>query len=90
MIQLIQLTKEELTAAILEGVDLKFKDLKEHFQPVQPSDYLSRNEVTKMLGINIVTLHNWTKKGILKSVGIGGRVYYLRSDIEKALIPLNK
>lgn len=89
-VQLIQLTKEELTAEILKGVQSQFDDLKKHFQPTEPKAYLSRNEVAELLKIDLSSVHNWTKRGILKSFGIGGRVYYLRSDIEACLIPLNQ
>ncbi len=89
-VQLIQLTKEELTAEILKGVQSQFDDLKKHFQPNEPKVYLSRIEVAELLKIDISSVHNWTKRGILKSFGISGRVYYLRSDIEASLIPLNQ
>lgn len=41
-----------------------------------------------MLGINLTTLNNWTKKGILISYGIGGRVYYKRHEVENAIQPV--
>lgn len=52
------------------------------------SDLLTRQQVAEMLSIDLSTLHNWTKKGKLISYGIGHRVYYKRSEIEQAIIPL--
>jgi len=52
--------------------------------------YLSRKEVAEMLGIALSTLHNYVKAGKVKAYGLGGRVFFLRSDIEKALKPLNE
>ncbi len=44
--------------------------------------FLSRQEVAKMLGISLVTLHNHNKKGILRpSHKIGRKPLYLYEDI---------
>ena len=51
--------------------------------------YLTRKEVSKMLKVDLSTIHNWTKQNILTSYGIGGRVYYKLEDVEKAIIKLN-
>ena len=82
-------TPEELTEAILNGVDKKLNELKEQFQPKEPTEYLTRNEVKNLLKVDLSTVHNWTKKGKLKSYGIGNRVYYKRKEVEQTLIPLN-
>ncbi|WP_455004964.1 helix-turn-helix domain-containing protein [Capnocytophaga gingivalis] len=87
-IQFIQTSPEQLQAAIIEGVRKELNELKKDFQPKEPTVYLSRQEVKQMLGINLTTLNNWTKKGILISYGIGGRVYYKRHEVEKAIIQL--
>lgn len=87
-VQLIQVTPEQLQNAIIKGVNSKIEDLKQCFQPKEPTVYLERNEVSKMLKINLSTLHNWTKKGILKSYGIGRRTYYKRVEVENAIVEL--
>jgi predicted DNA-binding transcriptional regulator AlpA len=88
-IQLIQITPEQLQNEILKGVKVQLDELKKHFTPKEPNEYLSRNEVAKMLGIDLSTLHNWNKKKILNPVCIGARVYYLRSEIETSIKPIN-
>lgn len=88
-VQLIQITKEELTADFLKVVQSQIDDLKIHFQPKQPNEYLSRNEVKNMLGVDLSTLHNWNKKKILNPLAISGRIFYLRSEIEASIKPLN-
>lgn len=88
-IQFIQTTPEELQTAIIKGVKDHLEDFKKNFQSKQPAEYLTRNEVAKMLKIDLSSVHNWTKKGKLKSYGIGGRVYYKFSEIEKAIVKLN-
>jgi hypothetical protein len=34
------------------------------------------------------TIENWTKKGYLTKYGIGRAIYYKRSEVESAIIPL--
>lgn len=53
-------------------------------------EYLTRRQVADLFQIELSTLHNWCKKGKLKPYGTGNRVYFLRSDIDKALVPLNQ
>jgi len=88
-VQFIQVTPEQLQDAIIEGVKTQLQDLKQHFQPKEPKQYLTRQEVAKMLSVDLSTVHNWTKKGILTANQIGGRVFYLRTDVENAIVKLN-
>ena len=83
-------TPQQLTEAILNGVDEKINDLKANFQPKEPTEYLTRKEVKELLKVDLSTVHNWTKKGKLKSYGIGNRVYYKRHEVENVLKPLNQ
>jgi predicted DNA-binding transcriptional regulator AlpA len=87
-IQFIQVTPEQLKKEILTGVKTQLDEFLKTFTPKQPNDYLSRKDVAKMFGVDISTLHNWNKSGKLKPLGLGARVYYLRSDIEQSLTPL--
>lgn len=87
---LIHVTPEELQNAIIEGVKTQLQDLKSHFQPKEPNEYLTRSDVAQMLKIDLSSVHNWTKKGVLISYQIGGRVYYKRAEIENAIIKLKK
>ncbi len=87
-IQFIQVTPEQLQNAIIQGVKTQLEDLKTHFQPKEPKQYLTRQEVSQMLSVDLSTVHNWTKKGILTANQIGGRVFYLRSNVENAIVKL--
>lgn len=89
-IQFVQVTPKQLQDAIIEGVKTQLNDLKTHFQPKEPTEYLTRVEVAKMLKIDLSSVHNWTKKGILNAYQIGGRVLYKRAEVESAIIKLNK
>lgn len=63
--------------------------LSAQFQPITPTEYLTRNEVCKLLKIDLSSLHRWRKEGKIPSFGISNRVYFKRSDID-AIINQNK
>ncbi len=88
-VQFISVTPEQLQNAIIEGVKSQLQDLKSHFQPKEPTEYLSRQEVAEMLSVDLSTIHNWKTKGILNAYQIGGRVFFKRSEVEKAIVKLN-
>ncbi|MDL5511722.1 helix-turn-helix domain-containing protein [Arenibacter sp. M-2] len=72
----------------LTRVEEELENIKMNFQPMAPVELMTRQEVADYFKINITTLWNWTKKGRLKSYGIGYRVYYKRSEIETSLIKI--
>lgn len=50
--------------------------------------YLTRFEAAKLLKISLVTLHDWTQRGILKAYRVAGaatRVYYKPQEIDAAM-----
>ena len=83
--QQIQLQLPEEYQSDISFIKQTLVDLEKHFQPKEPTEYLTRIEVTKMLKIKIGCLYNWTKEGILTSYQIGGRVYYKRSEIDNSI-----
>ena len=88
-IQFIQITPEQFHETIISGVKSELEKLKTEFQPKQPTEFLTRNQVKELLDVDLSTVHNWTKKGKLQAYGIAGRVYYKRSEVEQALKPIN-
>lgn len=88
-VQFIQITPEEFQESILNGVQEQISLLKAEFQPKEPTEYLTRNEVAQLLKVDLSTVHNWTKKGKIKAYGLGNRVYYKRHELNKSLIPIN-
>jgi len=75
----------------LEEIKIQIENLKKEFQPKAPTEYLTRQDVSELLKVNLSTVHNWTKNGTLISYGIGGsRIYYKRSEVEEALVKLEK
>lgn len=66
----------------------QMEEIKNNFMPKPLEEYLTRNEVAKMLKCDLFTVHNWTVKGKLKKYCIGNRTYYKRSEVEAAIIPI--
>jgi hypothetical protein len=87
-VQFIQTTPDQLQDAILAGVRAELEMLKKEFQPKEPTEFLTRNEVRDLLKVDLSTVHNWTKRGRLKAYGIAGRVYYKRDEVQSAMKPL--
>lgn len=59
--------------------------LSAQFQPIQPTEYLTRSEVCELLKIDLSTLHRWRKDGTISSFGIGNRVFIKRSEIDQII-----
>ena len=74
LITLINDVVKKETIAIIDAVNFK-----------KPNKYITRSEVSRMLDVNISTLHNWNKSGKLKARTLGNRVYYTTEDIDNAL-----
>ena len=89
-IQFIGTTPTALIDLIDKTVNNRLQDLKKCFQPKEPTEYLSRQDIAEMLQIDLSSVHNWTKKGILTAYQISGRVYYKRAEVESAIVKLNK
>lgn len=83
-------TPEKLTENILQGVRKEIEELKQHFQPKEPDDLLTRKETSALLKISLVCLHDWINKGILKHYKIGNRTYLSRKEINEVLYNSNK
>jgi predicted DNA-binding transcriptional regulator AlpA len=88
-IQFIQYN-DQFKNEINEGVKNQLQDFLKHFTPTQPKEYLTRTDVAKMLSIDLSTVHNMCKSKRLNPLSLGGsRVYFLRSEVEASLRPIN-
>lgn len=88
-IQFISTTPQELQQQINEGVKIQLETFLKNFAPIQPKEYLTKSDISKMFDVNIGTVTNWCKSKRLNPLGIGSRVYFLRSEVEANLKPLN-
>ena len=78
------MTAEQLTK-LFTDLQNQINELKLHYEPKQPTEYLTRKEVANLLKCDLSTIWNWSNKGKLIPYGIGNRTYYKRNDIELAL-----
>lgn len=68
--EVITSTKKELEAVVLAD---------------KAEKYLSPNQVSEMLGVDLTTLWRWAKKKYLTPVEVGGKRRYRSSDIKAIL-----
>ena len=59
----------------------------QHVEP-DKEELMTPEEVAIFFKRHKDTIENWTKKGYLIKYGIGRAVYYKRSEVESAIIPL--
>lgn len=51
---------------------------------------LTLDETAKYFKKSRDTIENWVKKGYLQSYGVGASIFFKKSELETALIPLKK
>ena len=66
---------EQLTKLFID-LQNQINELKLHFEPKQPTEYLTRNEVAELLKCDLSTIWLWCKKGKLKPNSICNTFYY--------------
>lgn len=57
------------------------KETKAETSADQSEKFLTRSEVARLLKITLPTLHDWTKKGLLKAYRIGNRIRYKEVEV---------
>lgn len=86
--QLHNISPDEFKAAILEEIREELKTLSKNFQPVKPTEYITRQEARKLLKVSLATISDWNKKGIIKPYRLGNLIRYKRSELDQALIKI--
>lgn len=90
-ILLQELTPHQLGNLIDEKIVNRLEHLKKHLDNKRATDeLLTRDETCKFLKIDSSTLWAWSKKGKVKTYGIGARRYYKRSELLESLTLLKK
>lgn len=89
-LQFIQISPEKFRSEILQDFKKEIDLLKKEYQPKEPTEFLTRNEVADLLKVDISTVHNFRKRGLLKAYSIGTRVYFKRDEVEQSLIELKR
>lgn len=86
---LFQINLEPLERVVHEAASRAISEALKGFSGMQQAkavpELLTRQEAAKKLKITLPTLSDWTKRKLLKSYTIGGRIYYKSEELEKAL-----
>lgn len=87
-IVLISIPIEELKEIIGEVVQDKLNEFSSSLTPKTPpqNEFLTRQEVCKMLQVNSVTLWRYAREGRLKQHRVGRKVFFLAEEVKEALI----
>jgi DNA-directed RNA polymerase specialized sigma24 family protein len=88
ILQIEGIEAEELLTR-LDRVESAITSLSDKPQPSKEntlSGYITRREIADLFQISLVTVHDWTRKGLLQAYKIANRVYYKQSEVEKALV----
>ena len=86
MIILQGITLDGLLEHIDTIVEKRLNEKIEQLNPKKGYKFLSRKEVSQILKVSLVTISDWSKRGIINSYRIGTRVRYKSDEIEEALI----
>jgi len=91
-IQFIEIQPNELADLINEKVKINLETLVKDLsmQKAEGSEFLTRKEAAKFFGTSLVTLYDWSKKGLITPYRMGTRIYYKRSELVNSLLESNK
>ena len=91
VIQLHNLSTEQLTELIGNIFDTKLKAFQEHQNTkTENDDLMTREQVLELLQINASTLWHWQNKGRITVYKFANKCYYRRSELMNTITPLNK
>jgi hypothetical protein len=78
-------TTEELIEIFRQVVKQEVRAIQPIPFPTASETLLSRRETADKLKVSLVTLNDWSRRGLIQSYIIGGRVLYKQSEIEASL-----
>lgn len=78
------LTPQEFQEMLINSLEQVIKPLVSAKES-RSTELLTRKEAARLLRISLPTLADWTQQGIIHTIRMGRRVFYLVSDIQNAL-----
>lgn len=78
---LISLQPSELEAIIQQSVNKALAENPIQVQQSEFEDLATRKALKEKLNVSYVTLNDWEKKGYVKPLRIGRRVYFQKSEV---------
>lgn len=80
------INKTELVKDILEGVEALLDQ--NRVESINELENWTIAQTAEFCKVSKVTIHDWAKKGILKKYKIGYRSFFKKSEVIKAVIPV--
>ncbi len=80
-IQIQEITVDEFADQVAEKLMLKMAIYLKEISKKKNDELWTRLETAKYLKVSLVTIHHWSKYGILSALRIGNRVYYKKQEI---------
>ncbi|MBR0117262.1 MAG: helix-turn-helix domain-containing protein [Prevotella sp.] len=77
-------TLADIEAMIDRAVAKRMEKFYKSIQP-KPDPLIKRVDAARLLGVSLPTLDNYGKYGILHPRHVGGRIYYVQSEIDTYL-----
>lgn len=86
-VHLIQVTPEQLSLTVKEAIREELQTLQASLEKkkTKRTEYITRKEVAKMLGISKPTLWRWEKNRTLKNYKVQGRVFYKLHEVQELI-----
>jgi excisionase family DNA binding protein len=87
-----------ITTVQVQGISVetllgKFDELKSQIKELQQQPQadrlITRDETAKLLGVSLVTLHNWVKANILIAYRVGNKVRFKENEVLASLQQIN-
>lgn len=86
-INFVGVTPQALISEIVGKVKSELlSDLVKTFKENEPNRYFTAQEICDRFSVTKPTIHEWRKRGIIRSYRLGSRVYYRLDEIENAMI----
>jgi len=74
--------KTEISLSVKQEIENHFRNFT---TPKPETEFLTRKEAAKILGVSLPTLLDWTKTGRVQGYRIATRVRYKRAELETSL-----
>lgn len=83
---LIQTSPDELVEAIRQVVQIEIAKIGDQkTAQATPREVLTRKETAELLCVSLVTIHDWSRSGIIHPYKVGNRTYFKQSEIMEVL-----
>jgi hypothetical protein len=82
--QFEKLLKKMIDKAVSDSINKMLNQLEDK-APKSNDDLIDNEAAAKIFNVTLQTLYNWRKKGVIKFIKTGGKVYYSREEISSKI-----